>query len=522
MLASDLETAWTAVRALLADPRATLTAIDERGLFCPLPAALSELAGGAEPLLGRTALDVVLPSEAGRVIEAWDQVTRVGAAALIVHLRDDPSGAAWVLHMVDLRERCGTHLAVCVPASGVARPEELAPAETPTRPRLARVVKDQVAVITEIDQALTLLLGWTAAELVGHRSSEFVHPDDQELAIASWIEMLGAPGLGRRVRLRHARRDGTWAWFELTNHNLLDTQGHVLCEMVDISEEMAAHEALRAREQLLHRLAEALPVAVVQTGADGRIAYTNAQVSGLLGPDAQDVEDLVRAFRRADAVRVRDCFGQVLAGAGAADVEGTLADETRHVSVSVRRLDEEGTTTGAVACFSDVTDGRRLREELQRRATVDPLTGVLNRSSVLEAVEAGLGGDGRGVAVVFVDLDGFKAVNDTLGHRAGDDLLCVVARVLQNSCRPGDAVGRLGGDEFLVTCVDVASPDEAQQVGRRFAAAVRGGDDGGVAASSGVAWSRPRATSARQLVAAADEAMYVAKARGDGQVVLAG
>ena len=98
--------------------------------------------------------------------------------------------------------------------------------------------------------------------MVGHRSIEFIHPDDHALAIDNWMEMLALPGPGRRVRLRHRRKDGSWVWFEVTNHNLLDDPDHgcVVCEIVDISEEMAAHEELRAREQLLDRLAEAIPL----------------------------------------------------------------------------------------------------------------------------------------------------------------------------------------------------------------------------------------------------------------------
>jgi diguanylate cyclase (GGDEF)-like protein/PAS domain S-box-containing protein len=529
--AQEHDTVWVALRALLNDPQARVSAISDVGFLLPLPDRLAELTGVPNPqrriLVGKTALDGVVPGDRAAVIEAWDAANRTGAASVVVRLVEDPDGGAWVLHMMDARPSCGCFLAVSVPTSDRAVDLERETASAPARPRLARVVKDQIAVIVEVDEALPLLLGWAPEDLIGHRSSDFVHPDDQELAVASWIEMLAAPGLGRRVRLRHACKDGTWAWFELTNHNLLEERGHVLCEVVDISEEMAAHEALRAREQLLDRLAESLPVGVVQTAADGRVVYANSQASSLFGPNIDCIDTLVAALPAGDADRVRACFTTVLGGAAGGETEAALPgrDKVTHLSVVVRRLDEGSVTTGAVACFNDVTDSLELRRQLQERARIDPLTGSYNRTAVLEVLEAALGRPGRGVAAVFIDLDGFKQINDTLGHQSGDELLCRVAEVLRGSCRDHDAVGRLGGDEYLVACLDVHSAEAARRVAQRFADALRraAGPAGstGIAASLGVAWTRPLVTTAPQLIAAADAAMYTAKKTGDGLAVLA-
>lgn len=516
----DDDASWRVAKTLLAHPHARYGAMEERGVFVPVPAQLLELvtSGTALDRIGRTALDLVLPQEQAAILDAWDQTRNGGGTSTFVHLRDAPDSGAWVLHMLDVRPHCGTYLSVIVPTSEVQRPDAPLVPEEPARPRLAHVQKDQGAVITGVDPAVTVLLGWTAEEMVGHRSTEFIHPDDQELAVASWIEMLGAAGLGRRVRLRHARKDGGWAWFELTNHNLLEEQGHVLCEMVDISDEMSAHEALRAREQLLHRLAEALPVGVVQTDAEGAVVYANGRAATLFGTDVTHVGDLLGRVVEIDVARVRDAFGAVLAGGDGSTAEIALVDGRTHLSVVVRRLDEDGATTGAVACFTDVSDSLRLRHELQQRAEIDPLTGSLNRSAVLDRLTRAVEADGPGVAVVFVDLDGFKAINDEQGHETGDEVLVRVADVLARRCRDEDRVGRYGGDEFLVTCSHVDSPQEARALAERFADALAEHD---LRASVGVAWSRPGAQSVRQLVAAADAAMYAAKATRGGQVVLA-
>ncbi len=174
---------------------------------------------------------------------------------------------------------------------------------------VARVRKNEVAVLVEVDEVTSQLLGWSEDDMVGRTSLEFIHPDDQQLAVENWMQMLSSHGPGRKVRLRHKHRDGFWVWVEITNHNLLDDpeSNCVLAEMHDISNEMAAdkapparassgsrwgtlsdqplrlHEALRAREQLLHRLAEALPLGVLQVDAEGRIVYTNHRLHTILG-----------------------------------------------------------------------------------------------------------------------------------------------------------------------------------------------------------------------------------------------
>lgn len=516
----DENARWRSACELLARPHATYGALDERGTYAPMPPELAVLVSGSTGprRIGRTGLDLVAPGDREAIMACFDRVRRDGAASTVMHLLGAEE-AAWTMHMLDLRSRCGVYLAVSVPASDDVAPPTPVETPPPPPPRLARTRKDQGALIVGVDDAFTELLGWSADEVVGHRSSEYVHPDDQDLAISSWLEMLGSPGLSRRTRLRHLHKDGSWVWFELTNNNLLEQQGQVLCDMVDISDEMAAVDALRAREQLLVRLAEALPVGVVQTDADGALRYVNTRTADLFGARATHVDHLVAGLRGGgDADRLRAAFGAVLAGDPGAEAEVCLADGRTHLSVVLRRLDEAGVTTGAVACFTDVSDNLRLRDELRRRAEIDPLTGSLNRGAVLERLTAAVGAEGPGVAVVFVDLDGFKAVNDQHGHESGDELLVQVASVLREHCREHDVVGRYGGDEFLVTCERVGSSDEAHVVARRFKAAL---ERHGLGASVGVAWSPPGRQDVRRLVAAADAAMYAAKATRDGRVVLA-
>jgi diguanylate cyclase (GGDEF)-like protein len=162
------------------------------------------------------------------------------------------------------------------------------------------------------------------------------------------------------------------------------------------------------------------------------------------------------------------------------------------------------------------------------RATYDALTGCRNRASIMQEIEVNVrnGARGEGNAVVFVDLDGFKSINDRVGHAAGDEVLRVAADRLRDAVRSRDVVGRMGGDEFVVLCPGVSDDATALDVAQRIASVVAGpltvGDGTEVIALSvGVAWSPSATDDADAIVARADEAMYAAKRAGDGVPVLA-
>lgn len=173
----------------------------------------------------------------------------------------------------------------------------------------------------------------------------------------------------------------------------------------------------------------------------------------------------------------------------------------------------------------------RLQEELEHRAMHDELTGLANRKLLEEQLDAAIAAASRNrrpLSVVFVDLDGFKAINDSLGHRIGDDVLAEVASRLRSVARAGDSVARYGGDEFVIVCED-AAPDAASTIAERFRRAVRQPLDSvppryAVAASIGVAVWEPAqgpAPTADLLLRAADAAMYASKGAGRDRVTMA-
>ena len=234
-------------------------------------------------------------------------------------------------------------------------------------------------------------------------------------------------------------------------------------------------------------------------------------------------------------------LGELVDPADAGALAGALrAGPTAAAGVEVRLLPATGgqgrwvrlritalaaTATTAALCVIHVEDAGQAREATARLihdARHDALTGLPNRRSLIGALE-GLLARGGGGAVVMLDLDGFKAVNDDLGHAGGDELLVVVAQRLASCLRPGEMAARLGGDELVVLARDVVDQGGAHAVGQRVLAAVVGPvtlDAGAavVAASIGVRRLHPGDALAGVVLGEADAALYRAKAAGGGCV----
>jgi diguanylate cyclase (GGDEF)-like protein/PAS domain S-box-containing protein len=204
------------------------------------------------------------------------------------------------------------------------------------------------------------------------------------------------------------------------------------------------------------------------------------------------------------------------------------ADGSRFwAEVSLTALhDDQSRLQGFGEITRDVTKSRRFQQELMRRALHDPLTGAANRVLLHDRLGHALGRLERspgGLAVFFVDLDGFKAVNDTWGHQAGDRLLVTVAERMRSAVRAHDTVARVGGDEFVVLCEGLEAQDATVRIAQRLVATLSSplgdaaGDDLQIRASIGVAWTEDAAVEPQTLLHAADARMYgVKRERGAG------
>jgi diguanylate cyclase (GGDEF)-like protein/PAS domain S-box-containing protein len=170
----------------------------------------------------------------------------------------------------------------------------------------------------------------------------------------------------------------------------------------------------------------------------------------------------------------------------------------------------------------DMSERKALEARLQHQATHDPLTGLPNRILLLDRLEMAMARSHRShsrLAVLFLDLDHFKVVNDSLGHGTGDELLAILATRLSEQVRPGDTVARFGGDEFVIVCEDLSGTGEAEEIAQRIAESMSesawiGGSEVFVTASVGIAIVDDLHQVPDQVLRDADAAMYQAKARG--------
>ncbi|SDY65357.1 PAS domain S-box-containing protein/diguanylate cyclase (GGDEF) domain-containing protein [Micromonospora pattaloongensis] len=537
MVAAELRD--NALNSLLkTHPEALVSAIGTDGFRVPMPSSvgLRDEQIIPVPTDRATMLDLVVSQDALRVVTAWEQASKSGMAIGTVRTRNNPDHFLNLL-LIDMRHRHGVWLGAltelssddAVPATGTALTASLL---VPLRPRTATVRKNWRGLITGIDDRATRMLGWSAEQIVGLRSTELIHPDDVERAVANWMEMLSKRE-GQRVRVRHQCEDGTWLWVETENtfHDADDPEEIVVVtQLSDISDEMAAHEALDRRERLFRRLAESLPTGLLQLESDGSLFYANERLGAILGiPAATTLDEQLASVVDRDRPGLDAAITAALREGTDSELEVEVrlpgSEQLRRCAVSLTALTDQEGAPGALACVSDITESARLREELKARATFDALTGCYNRASIMALLDQTLADDQPGLtAVAFVDLDKFKPVNDGLGHAAGDELLQRAATLLTGLLGPEDLAGRLGGDEFLLVFPGVVSRAEAVAIGQRVAetlhqevalscGAVRLGGSVGVACAD-------RPITADELVARADAAMYESKRQRLGAPVL--
>jgi len=196
------------------------------------------------------------------------------------------------------------------------------------------------------------------------------------------------------------------------------------------------------------------------------------------------------------------------------------------VAYTASAVMRDGTPSGAVIAFRDITERKAFEDELHHHAFYDSLTGLVNRRLLVERLDQALRRselDRKTHALIFIDVDRFKSINDSLGHVTGDEFLVVVGRRMKAVVRGDDLVARFGGDEFVVLLEDVAGVDEAVAAARRICAAVRqpmvlpDGYEVVASVSLGIALTEPDKT-ADDVLRNADVAMYEAKARGGGGI----
>jgi diguanylate cyclase (GGDEF)-like protein/PAS domain S-box-containing protein len=392
-------------------------------------------------------------------------------------------------------------------------------------------VLDDEGSLRFINQTVERFLGYPPRQLLGWDVEELmrlIHPADLPTAREALNKVLKKPGKLVRTELRVRHAAGVWLWMEAAFQNLLqeDSVRGIVVNVRDISERKRAEATLRESEERFRALVQCASDLIAVLEPDGEVRYLSPGVKRVLGCEPEEWlgRDAFEHLHPDDAERVSETFARLLERPGSTTtaVEFRMRHEDgswRYLGATATNLTDNPSVKGIVVNASDVTERRKFEEQLRHRAFHDSLTGLPNRALFIDRLGHALVRVGRSecsVAVLFLDLDNFKLVNDSLGHETGDELLVRVAERLRASSRSGDTVARFGGDEFAVLLEDVEDKGEATRAALRIGEKLRSPfvlerHEVFVTPSIGVALGLSTGNTVEDFLRSADRAMYRAK-----------
>jgi diguanylate cyclase (GGDEF)-like protein/PAS domain S-box-containing protein len=374
--------------------------------------------------------------------------------------------------------------------------------------------------------------GRPSAELVGQTLAELYGAAAWAAARSAFAAAFGGATVSYERRLTHQGANARWARVQVFPDR--NAQGEVEAVYTigfDIHQDVMEREHLQQARERLSRFTEHIPYPLTYVDRSYRLQFVNLAYQRVVGMPATALIGRpigeVRGPKRWQ--EHQPYFDRALAGESVQytrlvhGIKGSDAPRWMRTSY-VPDLDDHGTVQGVYTVTIDVHDLTEAQQRLARNAERDGLTDALSRRTMMERLDAAAAScSQRPVGLFFIDLDGFKALNDAHGHAAGDALLVALAQALQQAVRQEDAVGRFGGDEFLVLAGvrddagAAALADHLLQAVRSCAAQCVGAS--AVSASIGYALAPHDATQPLRLLQLADEAMYAAKRAGKDRVV---
>jgi diguanylate cyclase (GGDEF)-like protein/PAS domain S-box-containing protein len=383
--------------------------------------------------------------------------------------------------------------------------------------------------------------GYSRDEIVGRHFSVIFTPEENGAGMPG-NELRRAVADGRVDRdCWHVRRDGTRFWGTNTVQPLLDPHGAqrgFMKVVRDSTERYEAAVALRESEERFRLLVDGVTeYAMFSTGPDGRITLWNSGAERTFGYTTEEIigesfsklyapDDIAMGLPETELAQARK-RGQIETERWQVRKDGTrFLALWRLTRLKTNRV---GTPSGFAATAHDVTERRAGERAMWDRAFHDALTGLPNRALLTEHLQRAILRTKRHArsrcALLYLDLEDFKAINDDYGHGSGDEVLKEVARRIQACLRPEDVVARLGGDEFCILLADISGPRVANSLAARVHAALSvpltwAAADRVVSASIGIALGGALYDSADDMLRDADAAMYEAKGRGRRQTVV--
>ncbi len=408
------------------------------------------------------------------------------------------------------------------------------------------VAMDRQGLITVFNAGAEKMLGYSAAEIVGLHTPPILH-DPVELAERAALMGIEADFRVIIGRAAHGEPE-TRQWTYLTKAGrrlqamitttaMRGSDGEIngyIKVGTDITARLAAEEALEVSDALFADVFNNAPIGImlldITTESIGHILRVNPAICRITGHTQEQLltmsaQDLTHPDHTEEIRANADALSSGSSTLHEAErrwIHAAGHDIWVQVSATPVRNDQ---TRVVLVLVEDITARREAEQRLTHLALHDALTGLPNRALLFDRLGHALAASTRGmthVALFYLDLDGFKAVNDDAGHLAGDELLRSVADRLSSHVRPGDTVSRLGGDEFVVICPELSEDSHAQTLGTRllnvFARPYTVGSTvHNLSASIGVAVS-DRDSTAAGLLRNADDAMYVAKGGGKNRV----
>jgi diguanylate cyclase (GGDEF)-like protein/PAS domain S-box-containing protein len=378
-------------------------------------------------------------------------------------------------------------------------------------------------------------------EIIGFAEHEFpanveewkkrIHPDDLEVVVNAHQSLMAGimDEMNLEYRLRH--KHGSYRWVHARGASLKDESGEPLRiagAITDVTQRKQAESQLRKSEEMYRSLIETTSEGYLMLDRDAVIRGTNKAFRDMLGYSRIEIEghtpmDFMehgdaRLFRNLLAQRVNSPHQQ-----GEFTFHRKEGDDVNVLASATTMFDSNGEVKGCFVLFTDITERKRMENQLRHQAMHDPLTGLANRTLCMDrltrALERARRRGNYNFALIFVDLDRFKIINDSLGHNVGDVVLIEVSRRLEESVRELDTVSRFGGDEFIVLLEELQSPRMAIQVVKRMRSRLRrpynlAGHEIQISASLGIVLGPVDAQHAEDVLRYSNLAMHRAKATG--------